>query len=238
MPHLQCRGILQNQIVAAQMRFAERTPQNGGPTKQHNDAQFGRLLFKILTCGHYGAAGVHVGANEQWQKMYGPWLLYFNRADSNDELWADAKAKAVSERAAWPFSWIHNAAYPLADARGSVAGTLRITDPQDRSASSANAWVGLAAPSPNWQQQSDGYQFWVHADKEGHFQIANVRPGSYTLYSFVDGVMDEYRRDKIDVTAGKSLDLGTLNWTPVRYGQQVWQIGSVRSANRICAATI
>ncbi len=46
--------------------------QNGGPTKQHNDAQFGRLLFKIITCGHYGAAGIHVNAGQEWQRCTAP----------------------------------------------------------------------------------------------------------------------------------------------------------------------
>jgi rhamnogalacturonan endolyase len=199
--------------------------QNGGPTKQHNDAQFGRLLFKILVCGHYGATGVHVNADQEWQKIYGPWMLYFNHAASNDALWDDAKKKAAEERAAWPFKWMNSPAYPLTDQRGSVSGQLRIDDPQYPAASAANAWVGLAAASPNWQQQSDGYQFWVHADKEGRFHIPAVRAGRYTLYSFVAGVMDEFRKNDIDVAQGADLNLGSLAWQPLRYGKQIWQIG-------------
>jgi rhamnogalacturonan endolyase len=199
--------------------------QNGGPTKQHNDAQFGRLLFKILVCGHYGAAGVHVGADEEWQKMYGPWMLYMNHAETNDDLWKDAKRKAEEERAAWPLAFVHHPAYPLAGERGAVTGQLRISDPQDASASPANAWVGLAAAAPSWQQQADGYQFWVHADATGHFSIPAVRPGTYTLYAFTNGVMDEFRRDKVTVGAAAITDLGSLPWQPTRYGKQLWQIG-------------
>ena len=206
--------------------YGSNEAQNGGPTKQHNDAQFGRLLFKIIMCTHYGAAGIDVKAGEQWQKIYGPWMLYLNSNGSNDALWADAKKKTEAERAAWPPAWLKNPALPLAADRGTVSGQLHITDPQDPAASPADAWVGLAAPSPDWQQQSDGYQFWVHADKDGHFVIRNVRPGDYTLYSFVGGVMDEFRRDGLKVDAGSSRDLGTLEWKPLRYGKQIWQIGT------------
>jgi rhamnogalacturonan endolyase len=205
--------------------YGSNEAQNGGPTKQHNDAQFGRLLFKILMCGHYGVQGIHIDQDRQWQKIYGPWMLYLNHGESNDELWADAQNKARQERAAWPLAWMHHPAYPLAGDRGSVGGTLQINDPQDPAASAANAWVGLAAPSPDWQQQSDGYQFWVHADKDGRFAIPNVRAGRYTLYAFTHGVMDQFRRDDIDVSPGSSIDLGKVSWQPLRFGKQLWQIG-------------
>jgi len=198
---------------------------NGGPTKQHNDAQWGRLLFKILTCGHYGSAPVSVAAGQAWQKIYGPWMLYLNAGTDTNELWEDAKKKAETERAAWPYAWMNHPAYPLAADRGGVKGQFKITDPQYPDISVANAWVGLADPHPDWQQQSNGYQYWVHADKDGHFVIPNIRPGSYTLYAFADGEMGEYRHDDVTVTKGQTLDLGEQDWTPARYGKQLWQIG-------------
>ena len=33
------------------------------------------------------------------------------------------------------------------------------------------------------------------------------------------------RKTNITVEAGKSLDLGKLDWKPVRYGRQLWDIG-------------
>jgi rhamnogalacturonan endolyase len=199
--------------------------QNGGPTKQHNTEHFERILLKILTCSHYGAANVNVGA-EAWQKIYGPWMIYVNSGGSADELWADAKKKAAAERAAWPYSWMSHPLYPLAAERGAVSGRLTIPDSQDPNASPSGAWVGLALPKPDWQQQSNAYQFWVRAGKDGSFTIPNVRPGDYTLYAFVDGVMDEFRRDNVAVAKGRTLDLGALEWKPVRHGRQLWQIGT------------
>lgn len=199
---------------------------NGGPTKQTNAAHFGRMLFKILGCGHYGSGDVSLAAGEEWRKIYGPWMLYVNTGADRDALWTDAKKQASSLRASWPPAWLRRDDFPSATERGTIKGKLSLSDPQDPQASPAGAWVGLAAPSPDWQKQTTGYQFWVHADADGNFTIPAVRPGDYTLYAFTNGVMDELRRDDIKVTAGKTADLGTLDWKPVRYGKQFWQIGT------------
>ena len=204
--------------------YGSTEDENGGPTKQHNNAHFPRILMKILTCGHYGAAPVKVG-NETWQKIYGPFMIYLNSGTDVDALWADAKNKAAAERTAWPYAWMQNSLYPTAAGRGAVDGQLRITDSQDASASPSNAWVGLAAAQPDWQQQSANYQYWVRADKNGRFNIRNIRPGAYTLYAFTDGVMDEFRRDGVTVEAGRTNDLQLSDWKPARHGRQLWQIG-------------
>lgn len=207
--------------------YGSTESQNGGPTKQHNTAHFPRMLFKILTCGHYGSgSGLDLAAGEEWQKIYGPWMLYFNSGGDRDALWADAKKESEIQRAAWPPAWMNNPEFPPAAARGAVKGRIEISDPQDPAALPANAWVGLAAPEPDWQKQGKGYQFWVHAAADGSFNIPNVRVGEYTLYAFTNGVMDEYRHDGVKVVAGGTVDLGPLAWTPVRDGKQVWQIGT------------
>lgn len=207
---------------------ASNEDHNGGPTAQHNTAHWGRLMFHILTDGHYGGSGVDIPAGAAWQKIYGPWLIYANSGGDNDALWADAKKKAAIERAAWPYAWMNQPSYPPAGDRGAVTGRLHLVDPQDGAVSAARAWVGLAAASPDWQQQSDGYQYWARAAADGSFTIQNVRPGTYTLYAFTGGVMDEFRRDGVRVAAGaaRPLELGTLEWPAVHFGQKVWQIGT------------
>jgi rhamnogalacturonan endolyase len=85
--------------------------------------------------------------------------------------------------------------------------------------------VGLADPSVDWQKDAQYYEFWVHGDADGHFSIPNVRPGKYTLHAFATGVLGEFAKANIEVGAAKPLDLGTLDWKPVRYGTQLWEIG-------------
>ena len=76
-----------------------------------------------------------------------------------------------------------------------------------------------------WQNDAKSYEFWVRADASGNFSIPNVRSGNYTLHAFADGVLGEFTLTNVTVEAGKNLALGKLNWQPVRYGKQLWDIG-------------
>jgi rhamnogalacturonan endolyase len=76
-----------------------------------------------------------------------------------------------------------------------------------------------------WQNDAKYYQFWVRGGADGSFSIPNVRPGVYTLHAIADGVLGELAVSNVTVGAGQGLNLGTLNWQPVRYGRQLWDIG-------------
>ena len=76
-----------------------------------------------------------------------------------------------------------------------------------------------------WQNDAKSYQFWVRGDANGNFSIPNVRPGTYTLHAFADGVLGEFALTNVVIGTGKKLSLGKLNWQPVRFGKQLWDIG-------------
>jgi rhamnogalacturonan endolyase len=132
--------------------------------------------------------------------------------------------------------------YPHKEQRGNVTGQLVLNDPQAATTKLPHLTVGLAHPeytsgargfaqrSGNgnritWEHDGNYYQFWNDGAEDGKFTIANVRPGTYTLHAFADGVLGEYTNFNITVEAGKTLDLGKLEWKPVRFGKQVWEIG-------------
>ena len=69
------------------------------------------------------------------------------------------------------------------------------------------------------------YQFFNDGAEDGKFTITKVRPGTYTLHAWADGVLGEFARTNVTVESGKTMDLGKLVWTPVRFGAQVWEIG-------------
>ncbi|HUD21365.1 MAG TPA: polysaccharide lyase family protein [Acidobacteriaceae bacterium] len=157
-------------------------------------------------------------------------------------LWNDAVEKSKAEKAAWPFSWVEGVDYPHRDGRATVSGQLVLDDTQAASKSLPNLNVGLTHANfkgsesgytllagngdiVTWPHDGNYYQFWTEGTTDGRFTIANVRPGTYTLHAFANGVLGEYAKADITVEAGKKIELGKIEWQPVRYGKQVWEIG-------------
>jgi rhamnogalacturonan endolyase len=82
-----------------------------------------------------------------------------------------------------------------------------------------------AADAGSWIHEAKYYQFFNDGTDDGKFTITKVRPGKYTLHATADGVLGDYAKADIVVEPGKTIDLGKLVWTPVRFGKQVWEIG-------------
>jgi len=132
--------------------------------------------------------------------------------------------------------------YPHKDGRGTVTGQMVLDDAQAATKSLPNLNVGLTHANfkgsesgytllagngdiVTWPHDGNYYQFWTEGSADGRFTIANVRPGTYTLHAFANGVLGEYAKADVTVEAGKKIDLGKLDWQPVRYGKQIWEIG-------------
>jgi rhamnogalacturonan endolyase len=162
--------------------------------------------------------------------------------DNQLALWNDAVEKSKAVKAAWPYAWVSGVDYPYKDGRATVTGQLVLDDPQAASKTLPHLTIGLAHPdyiNPSggfqqragngnvvtWPHDGNYYQFWTDGSSDGRFTIANVRPGTYTLHAFADGVLGEFAKTNITVEAGKPLNLGKLDWQPVRYGKQIWEIG-------------
>ena len=157
-------------------------------------------------------------------------------------LFNDALEKARTVKTQWPYAWVQGVDYPQKTGRATVTGKLALNDPQAASTRLPNLWVGLTHPDfmgeggafalrsgngklVTWDHDANYYQFWAEGGEDGRFSITNVRPGTYTLHAFANGVLGEFAKTEITVEAGKSIDLGQLEWKPVRYGKQVWEIG-------------
>ena len=158
--------------------------------------------------------------------------------DNATALWQDALRQAQEEKSKWPFDWVNGVDYPHKNERGNVSGQLVLDDPQAATTQLPHLTVGLAypdgAPVPggrfgprlrDWVHDAKHYQFWNDGSADGKFTITEVRPGTYTLHAFADGVLGEFARTAITVGPGQAVDLGKIDWKPVRYGRQVWEIG-------------
>jgi len=223
---------------------------SGGPTKfelsAHRDATFNLhnttapappTLLNYWRSSHYGGSICNLAATDDWTKVIGPFLIYCNSGNTPNAMWHDALAEAGKETKAWPFDWVNGVDYPHKNERATVTGKIILHDPQAPRLNMTNLLVGLTAPDHapavirrsqrrvDWQTDAKNYQFWVRADDDGNFSIPNVRAGNYSLHAIADGVLGELIVTNITVAAGKNLTLGKINWRPVRYGKQLWDIG-------------
>ena len=120
----------------------------------------------------------------------------------------------------WPYDWVNGVDYPHKDQRGNVTGQLVLNDPQAATTKLPHLTVGLAHPDytsraggfvlrsgngnlVTWAHDGNYYQFWTDGTDDGKFTITNVRPGTYTLHAFADGVLGEFAQTNITVEAGK-----------------------------------
>lgn len=220
---------------------------SGGPTKlelvAHRDATFTTdqtapappCLLNYWRGSHYGGSECEMASGEAWTKVIGPFLVYCNGGGGPDGHWKDALDRAKTEAHAWPYDFVAGVDYPTTKERGTVSGQIVLRDPlASRTPQMSDLLVGLAHPdyvtargtAVEWQNEAKYYQFWVRGDRQNHFTIPAVRPGTYTLHAIANGVLGEYASSKpVTVAPGQVLDLGKIEWTPVRYGRQVWEIG-------------
>lgn len=219
----------------------------------HLDVNPGGLpvLLNMWVGSHYGGTDASVGTNELWTKVVGPFALYCNAASfqggnkttslARDVLWRDALQHASAESNAWPYAWLSDPNYPPAATRGTITGELSLRDPFNPNPKMSNIWVGLTAPewtpppklgpapengfptTVDWQRDAKFYQFWTRADAQGKFTLQHIRPGSYVLHVFADGVLGELVRPGISISAGETRSLGHLEWTASRFGRTVWE---------------
>jgi len=193
---------------------------------------------------HYGGSILPIAANEDWNKVVGPIFIYVPTGPTPDAMFADAKRQAKVEEAKWPYAWVNGVDYPKAAERATVSGQMVLHDAQAPGATLPNLMVGLAFPDQEpvtaqqggpgggrtperltWQNDAKHYEFWTRGTADGKFTIPNVRPGTYELHAIADGVLGEYAKADVTVGPGGKVDLGKLEWKPLRYGRQLWQIG-------------
>jgi hypothetical protein len=203
---------------------------NSGPT--HHDLNAAAGIIHVCMNGvHYNSKGFKVLLGEEWSKIYGPYLIYANQKSTATANWDDAKARAAKDELEWPYAWLTNTPeYPLANQRGNITGIFSIKDPSKPLVTGKNAWIGVTKLSDDstgqWQFEEENYQYWVQTDVSGNFDIKNVRPGTYTLFAYSDGVTGEYSMTNVTVTAGGTNNLGTVEWAIARpNGPLLWEIG-------------
>lgn len=190
---------------------------NGGPLKQelmvHIESNTGdATALNMLSASHFSAPAVTLPSG----KIFGPWLVYLNTGSS-----ADAVARAATEEAAWPYTWLNNPTYPTT--RATVQGTLKIADGR----STSGARVVLAQAGGDLYTMGTAYWFSAVCDAAGNFSIPKVRPGTYSIYAYAQqgDVTAQFQKDNVAIGTG-TVNVGTLTWTPPNFANKLWTIGT------------
>lgn len=208
------------------MIFASNEYLNGGPLRQNSTVYMPNVMIALFQSTHYGAGGVHVRAGQKWSKFYGPFLVYVNHGSNMRNMYANAKHRQIREAAQWPYSWVHNADYPLQ--RGSISGVIQTPMGQ----AVAGAWVVLAAAGKSWAMQANGYEFWTRTNALGQFSIHKIRPGRYTLYATGANYFRSFRKPAVTIIANHTTVTGRLIWRHRMKGHVLWQIGTADRSTR------
>ncbi|KAK9926081.1 hypothetical protein M0R45_023333 [Rubus argutus] len=209
----------------------------GGPIKQDLTSHVGPTTMSVFSSSHYSSRqlGLIFQQGEAWKKVFGPVFVYLNLAGPNSDptttLWTNAKEQMLEEVKNWPYNFTQSQDFPASDQRGLVFGHLQVNDQYINDSSlvrASSAYVGLAAPGDigSWQTESKGYQFWTRADNNGYFVIEHVRPGNYSLYAWVPGIVGDYKYEaEITIKPGSRIRLDNLSYEPPRSGPTLWEIG-------------
>ena len=207
---------------------------NGGPMRQDltvHATNTTPIALRHFHGNHFG--GVSVYMNNGQSKYYGPHLIYANYsnassvATAHSEMVADAKQRAAVEQSAWPYNWLRDESIKK---RGTVIGQITLSAEDAAYFKTTKLQVILAQPGSKPMLQGTGYQFWAETDADGNFIINNVREGSYTLYAYAlnGAATGYYEKADVAVTANATTSVGTLTWTPDKYGDNskiLWKIG-------------
>lgn len=139
---------------------------------------------------------------------------------------SNAKARAVNERASFPYAFLNDTSY---HSRGALKGKLTLSD--GRPAAGAAVFLGDTDTSTRPLVQGSGYYYTTFADASGSFSIPQIRSGFYGLVAASNGgtigdVYTNFTSSPITINKGLTTDLGFLTWTIPSNTHKIFQIGA------------
>jgi hypothetical protein len=217
---------------------------SGGPTKQELAWTDPAILNMEFLSGHYGITGAGSGAFPGYAyyptqgvnttKLYGPYGFTVSSATATTAAAINQKAiNAVPADQSEFDSDTELAAngYVSTTARGTVQVT--VANSAGWSSNTANNTVVLSQPGVNFQESTQGYQYWGQLSQNGAATLTGVVPGAYRMSIYELGQWGESRFDGVQVSANTITVPTNARFTPENFGTAppIWTIGT---PNRSC----
>ncbi|GAA3631150.1 hypothetical protein GCM10022297_07830 [Lactobacillus hamsteri] len=184
----------------------------GGPLNQDLMVHYDGIVLNYLSSEHFGKGKFYI--SKDWQKLYGPWLIYFNNGSI-----CDVKKRVEKEKHIFPYSWVKDSNYPIS--LGEVSGKLDL-----KTTSSIQYCMILASKKDiPVLEQHDGFTYYCLTDEKNKFMFKNIRPGEYYLscYAQSGDDLENHQLGKVWVKSNQSQDLGIFQIN--NKNQTIWQIG-------------
>ncbi|KAG0146650.1 hypothetical protein CROQUDRAFT_62650 [Cronartium quercuum f. sp. fusiforme G11] len=190
----------------------------------YSDLTVDGILYNVIVSNHHGNQSPNI--TDGLDRTFGPSICYFNRGPKGEKLQnlrqdAAQYANASYATAFYDSIATHVPGYMPSSARGSFQAQVALP-------SGANNPVAiLSANGLDYQdnaQDPHAYQYWEEIPN-GAVAISGVRPGTYRLTIYADGIFGDYTQDGIVITAGKSTTQ-RITWHPESNGVELWRIGT------------
>lgn len=215
-------GIYGNKVGAWIMNFSHEYF-SGGPLKQDLLVHQDSLILNYLNSNHFGTKDLII-PKYKWSKMYGPWLIYFNKG-KNINLISDANMFFNTEKNNWPFIWIKEKNYPIK--RFFIKGKLK-------NVKFLYQIVLCSSKNEKFDFQTLGYLYNTISLENGNFIIKNIRPDIYKLYIYPINGYDCDFLFKKKVNINSNLDLGVLDIKENSLKNKlIWNIGETNRKSDI-----
>lgn len=195
---------------------------NGGPFRQdltlHQTTEAPVLLVEPHAT-HFGAMPVDTYGD--WAKTYGPYFVLLTRGSDPQRMREEAVSYARFDKHAAFYDRVALEGWVPTAARVTVSGKAKVPGQK----SMGGALVILSDNRVPAQDTTEGFQYWAEVDRNGSFELKNVRPGIYRVTVVKPGVWGEHVIDDVVVDQGV-VRLANMVWKPVAHGRTVWQLGT------------
>ena len=218
---------------------------SGGPTKQELAWTDPAILNMEFLSDHYGIDGAGSGAYPGYgyyptqgvstTKLYGPFGFTMSSTTGTSAATVNQNAINAIPNSRSEFDTdaeLAASGYTATTSRGTLQ--VSVSNSAGWNANTTNNTVVLSEPGVNFQESTQGFQYWGQLSPSGSTTISGIVPGTYRMSIYQLGQWGESRFEGVQIAANKITVPSNARFTPENFGTAppIWTIGTPnRSAN-------